>query len=279
VQVKGDILGLEKPVSSWLEHFKAIQPFPASELVPVKRSKDVMGELGRNPAKKIVLYGLSSIESSFAYHVAKGPDSWTHPDQPALTVARAVLNAMEGFLWKFIRGAGLAYGASISHDIESGLISYRIFKSPDSYAAFTAAQSLIDQLVSGKLEIDDLTIESAKSSLAYNTASKESTVSAAANASFTNMLLGLPENHARIALAATKDVTAEDILRVIKQYIAPIFRPETSIASIASGLAKMEEIATNFEKLGYEVDRRTFDDADDSGSEGGSGSESGSESE
>ena len=122
-----------------------------------------------------MLYGLSSIESSFAYHVAQGPNSWTHPDQPALTVARAVLNAMEGFLWKWIRGAGLAYGASISHDIESGLISYRvsvasnhasrcakssdhvnrsfrkIFKSPDSYAAFTAAQSLIDQLVSGKV--------------------------------------------------------------------------------------------------------------------------------
>jgi len=40
----------------------------------------------------------------------------------------------------------------------------------------------------------------------------------------------------------------------------------------------MEEIATNFEKLGYEVDRRTFDDADESGSEGsGSGSESESE--
>lgn len=128
---------------------------------------------------QIILYGLSSIESSFAYHVAKGPDSWTHPDQPALTVARAVLNAMEGFLWKFIRGAGLAYGASISHDIESGLISYRvrfhllatfatvsanlvefeceqIFKSPDSYAAFTAAQSLIDQLVSGKVRLCSL---------------------------------------------------------------------------------------------------------------------------
>ncbi|GAA5896610.1 Sdd3p [Sporobolomyces salmoneus] len=280
VQVKGDVLALEKPVSSWLEHFKAIQPFPASELVPVKRSSDVMGPLGKQPAKKIILYGLSSIESSFAYHVAKGPDSWTHPDQPALTVARAVLNAMEGFLWKWIRGAGLAYGASISHDIESGLISYRIFKSPDSYAAFTAAQSLIDQLVSGKIEIDDLTIESAKSSLAYNTAAKEATISAAANASFTNMLLGLPENHGRIALAATKDVTAEDILRVIKQYIAPIFRPETSIASIASGLAKMDEIATNFGKLGYEVEKRTFDDSDDGSDSGsGSGSESGSESE
>ncbi|GAA5957635.1 hypothetical protein JCM21900_000775 [Sporobolomyces salmonicolor] len=275
VQVKGDILGLEKPSSTWLEQFKAIQPFPRSELVPVKLSKDVMGTLGKRPAKKIIIYGISSIESSFAYHVAKGPDSWTHEDQPALTVARAVLNAMEGFLWKFIRGAGLAYGASISQDLESGLIYYRVFKSPDSYAAFTAAQKLIEQLVSGEIEIDDLTIESAKSSLAYNTAAKEATISAAASASFTNMLLGLPPNYGRIALANTKDVSAKDIIRVIKKWIAPMFRPDTSIASIASGLAKMEEIATNFEKLGYEVERKTFDDVDESGSE--TGSETGSE--
>jgi len=40
----------------------------------------------------------------------------------------------------------------------------------------------------------------------------------------------------------------------------------------------MEEIATNFEKLGYEVERRTFDDADDDGSGSESGSASGSES-
>lgn len=102
-----------------------------------------------------MLFGVSSIESCFAYHVAKGPDSWTHPDQPALTVARAVLNAMESFLWKFIRGAGLAYGASISQDLESGLIYYRVYKSPDSHAAFVAARDLIDQLVSGKVRHHD----------------------------------------------------------------------------------------------------------------------------
>jgi hypothetical protein len=33
---------------------------------------------------------------------------------------------MEGFLWKFIRGAGLAYGANIAQDIESGTIYYRV---------------------------------------------------------------------------------------------------------------------------------------------------------
>jgi len=28
VHVKGDILGLPKPSSAWLEHFKSIKPFP-----------------------------------------------------------------------------------------------------------------------------------------------------------------------------------------------------------------------------------------------------------
>lgn len=44
----------------------------------------------------------------------------------------------------------------------------------------------------------------------------------------------------------------------------------------------MDELATNFEKLGYEVERRTFEDTgDESGSESGSytGSESGSDDE
>ncbi|POY70063.1 hypothetical protein BMF94_6950 [Rhodotorula taiwanensis] len=280
VQVKGDILSLKKPASAWLDDFEAIEPFPKDQLCPVRLSSEVMGSLGRQPAKKAIVYGISSIESCFAYHVAKGPDSRTHPDQPALTVARAVLNAMESYLWKFLRGAGLAYGASIHQDIESGLVYFRVYKSPDSHAAFLAARDLIDQLVAGKLEMDDLTIESAKSSLAYNTAEKEATINAAANASFTNLLLGLPPNYGRKHLANTKDISAADILRVIETWIAPIFRPETSITSIALGLAKMDEVVKNFEALGYEVDQRTFEDEEgsDSGSESGSYT-SGSDSE
>lgn len=118
-----------------------------------------------------MLYGISSIESSFAYHVTKGPIGWTHPDQPALTVARSILNAMEGFLWKcsyiltltftsallltmgflVIRGAGLAYGANIDQDHESGFIYYRVYKSPDTFLAFEAAKDLIDSIVDGKV--------------------------------------------------------------------------------------------------------------------------------
>lgn len=152
-----------------------------------------------------------------------------------------------------------------------------MFKSPDSHAAFVAARDLINSLVSGETKIPALTIESAKSSLAYNTASRESTINDAASASFSNLLYGLPPSWGRIALARTNDIDEHDIVRVIKQYVQPIFVAEESIGAIASGLAKMEDLATGFEKLGYEVERRTFGDVDDeSGSE--TGSESGSES-
>lgn len=175
-----------------------------SELKSVILGKDVLSELGQTPARKVVVFGVSSIESCFGYHVARATDSPSHPDQPALTVARSVLNAMESYLWKCastslvrgtmltspdIRGAGLAYGASIQQDLESGMIYYSVYKSPDSHAAFIAAKKLIDELVAGEVRrsirwnvlteqiiIDELALESAKSSLAYNTAAKESTM-------------------------------------------------------------------------------------------------------
>ena len=73
-------------------------------------------------------------------------------------------------------------------------------------------------------------------------------------------------------------MSADDILRVIKKWIAPIFDPATSIGAVASGTAKMEELAKHFEDLGYDVERRTFGADDDESGSDGSGSESGDES-
>jgi hypothetical protein len=100
ISVKGDILSLAKPATPWLTQFAKFDKFDPSELKSVILGKDVLGELGAKPARKLVVFGVSSIESCFGYHIARGPDSPTHPDQAALTVARSVLNAMESFLWK-----------------------------------------------------------------------------------------------------------------------------------------------------------------------------------
>ena len=43
-------------------------------------------------------------------------------------MAAAVLNATEGYLWRSIRGNGLAYGASVEVDAESGLVEYSVYR-------------------------------------------------------------------------------------------------------------------------------------------------------
>jgi hypothetical protein len=59
---------------------------------------------------------------------AKGPEGFDHPDLPALTLANSTLNASESYLWKSIRGSGLAYGAGVEIDTESGLVGFSIYR-------------------------------------------------------------------------------------------------------------------------------------------------------
>ena len=67
---------------------------------------------------------LPSNESAYAIHSTRAIRGFDHPDFPSLRVALAVLNAFEGFLWRSIRGAGLAYDAHISLDLEVGMLEF-----------------------------------------------------------------------------------------------------------------------------------------------------------
>jgi hypothetical protein len=71
---------------------------------------------------------MSAIEGSYGIMYAKGPEGFDHPDLPALTLANSTLNASESYLWKSIRGSGLAYGAGVEIDTESGLVGFSIYR-------------------------------------------------------------------------------------------------------------------------------------------------------
>jgi hypothetical protein len=93
---------------------------------------------------------LPTIESSFALHTTRSISGFDHPDAAALRLACEVLDGAESFLWvgcgalrtfiscadvgillclqKFIRGAGLAYGANLTPDLESGLLSLQLYR-------------------------------------------------------------------------------------------------------------------------------------------------------
>lgn len=78
--------------------------------------------------RQLVLVPMPAIEGSYAVHFAKGLVGWDHPDYPALLLASSTLNATESYLWKSIRGSGLAYGAHVEADVESGLTGFSVYR-------------------------------------------------------------------------------------------------------------------------------------------------------
>jgi hypothetical protein len=59
---------------------------------------------------------------------------------------------MESYLWKAIRGTGLAYGTSIGANAETGHVYLSIYRSPDSSKAFLEAGRVIKDLVDKKVK-------------------------------------------------------------------------------------------------------------------------------
>lgn len=90
-----------------------------------------------------------SLFEQLSYQIA--PQGFDHPDLPALRVANEVLNAPESFLWKAIRGSGLAYKACLGHNPESGHVFLEIHSSPDSWMTVTKTGQLIRDLIDGKV--------------------------------------------------------------------------------------------------------------------------------
>lgn len=79
---------------------------------------------------------LSSIEGSYAQVTARGIQGWDHADFAALEVTKAVMNALESYLWKYIRGSGLAYGAGVTASVEAGTSGFYIYRVRTSFCVF-----------------------------------------------------------------------------------------------------------------------------------------------
>ena len=82
---------------------------------------------------------------------APGIFSCEHPDAAAMTATLSWLNMLEGCMWKRIRGAGLAYGAGIHADMRRGQVSFRVYRSPNGFAAWNEARKIISEISAGEV--------------------------------------------------------------------------------------------------------------------------------
>jgi Zn-dependent M16 (insulinase) family peptidase len=66
-----------------------------------------------------------------------------------MTVTLSWLNVLEGYMWKRIRGAGLAYSASVSANMRYGQVAFKVYRSPNGFAAWHEAGKIIAEISSG----------------------------------------------------------------------------------------------------------------------------------
>ncbi|WWD18715.1 hypothetical protein CI109_103169 [Kwoniella shandongensis] len=253
VSVMGDIMSLEKPRSSFAKSFLPIEK--AKPLASLSTSRETLTPLGHNPSKKCIVVPMPAIEGSYSCHFAKGPAGFNHPDLPAVRLAAAVLNALESYLWKSIRGSGLAYGAHIVVYPEAGLVGFSVYRSPNAMLAFEAAGKIMKGLVDGSTEMTQDIVDGARSSMTYGFAKKSETVLAAAGTAYLNEVLkGVGKDYEQEELKKLPSITIPEIRDIIAKYFSPIFDSETAIGAVAVSTSKAAEVEEGCKKLGFEVE-------------------------
>jgi len=269
--VTGNVLNLANPRSTWGKYFTSA--IADSELSPVPLASETLSDVGRNISRKAIVMSLSAIENSFVMHTTKSIQGFDHPEFPVVCVALEVLEAKEGYLWRNIRGSGLSYDQYLSLDIETGLLSFSLYRSSNCLKAFEAAATVTRGLVDGSVDLDDTVLDAAKSGIVYQTAKDVSTAKKAAMASLSNQAFKkLPRTYQMDLLEKIQAVTKDDVLRALEIYFLPLFDPSSSIAVVVTGPSKADEIGAGLNAIGFEVTQRVMEiDPIESSEEDGDG--------
>lgn len=269
VLVVGNVERLEQPVTSWQT---LVEGLDNSKLLrPLDTRLSRLSRHGRSPGDTAYVIPISSIDSSYAVAVGKGPSSYNDPILPALMVVNSFLNTFEGPLNNATRGPGLAYDVSFQYHITSGQVSLSFDRAANVLGAFVACKEVVQAFVSGKTQLDTFCLEGAISSMVYSFANAEATVFAAAESSFVRQVIrGLPKDWPTIILAQIRQVKVEEILDVMRDVVLPVFEGKTANLFVTCAPVMEKELATGFREIGFAAEVKPLDFfQDDYGLEGG----------
>jgi len=250
--VTGNVFGVHRPRSTWAKYF-GMSLLPTT-LSPVPLAHQTLSAVGRNCSRQAIVMSLPTIESSFVYFTTNTIQGFNHSNYPVILLALEVLNATEGYLWRGIRGAGLAYSAYVSLDVEAGLLSFSLYRSSNAMKAFEEASSIIRGLVDGSIELEDTTVDAAKSTIVYSVARNVATAGRAAMVSFINQALkGVPRTHQSDILEKCRTIKKADILVALRQHFLPLFDPAASVAVVVTAPGRAQNIGEGLTGLGFDV--------------------------
>ena len=244
VVVISDLDKLSSPVSSFkplLSQLDITKP-----LAPMGNRLDRLSPAGQKPGHLAYIVPMSTIDSSYLYATARGITSWTDSRLPALMVAQAYLNAVEGPLWVAVRGIGLAYGVNTNYDMEGGFISLDVYRAPDAFKAYEASRKVVQGHVDGSIQFDELMLEGAISSIVMDFASEQQTLALAAMMSFVKEVMrGLSKGWNDEILKKVRDVSVDEVKQVMKDLVMPVFEVGKADVTVTCAMG-MSEVSPCF---------------------------------
>ncbi|EGV63335.1 hypothetical protein CANTEDRAFT_98473 [Yamadazyma tenuis ATCC 10573] len=256
VFVNGGCEQIVNPVSSWLDFIKAFEP--TNELIPIKslpRSHQFRSEIGLRCSKNVYAVTIAAIESSNLVTLTKIPVDYLEDDIFKIALASEYLNAVEGPLWRGLRGTGLCYGTSVSRNIETGYLNYSIYSSTDVEQAWSTSKKIISHYGNGTSKFEKSKVEDSISAIMNGLANGQSNLFDASMVKVAdNVFRNRGPNYRAKLVAKLKTITEEELVSVMNKYFKKLFEPEHSIVFTSIPSSKGEQVQSFFQKEGYEVE-------------------------
>ncbi|XP_066596217.1 uncharacterized protein C05D11.1-like [Prorops nasuta] len=227
--------------------------FDQTEKVKLMPTADwtLMNDRAEMPVNGCVT-GIGSTESTYLTQVAPGIKDFQDPDLAALLVCFQYLIQLEGPIWRQVRGQGLSYGYSIFPKPAEGLSYLSFYKATNVIAAYNETKAIVESHVSGG-KWEKLLYESAKSSLIFMIIDKEKSVGDMVMQSLLFYLKNVPHDYNHQMVNRISHVTIEDIDRVAKKYLVPLFDPKKCNTTIVCHPSKASEIFSAFTKMNHDL--------------------------
>ncbi|KAL5121969.1 hypothetical protein ACEQ8H_000185 [Pleosporales sp. CAS-2024a] len=263
VLVTANLETLPNPVSTF-KHVVAAFPSGSDPTInPIDDRNAVLSQSGKNPGGTHYIISMP-IDSSFAVLTSRGPKGYTNAQLPPLMVALAYLDAVEGPMWQAIRGNGLAYGTSFFRDPETGLLKFRIYKSPNAFSAYLKAKTVVKDYGDGTRSFDKLALEGAISSIVREFVDERASIIDAARSSFVDLVTrGVGKDWQDWALREVRKVSVEDVQAILQEFVSGLFVPEKTDLVVTCGGIMTEDLKKNFEEAGFKPQVKTLADFQD----------------
>lgn len=198
------------------------------------------------------IVGMGCVESAFLYQAAPAINSFMDPDLPVLLLFLQYLCQLEGPLWRQIRGQGLAYGYSMLPLPNEGLLYLTLYRATNVLAAYKEAKTITENQLKDNAEWDAALLESARSSLIFEIIEREKSVGDVVIQALLSSFKKVPIEFNRILVESVTKVTIADLVRVGKQYVAPLFSNKAKTAIVCHP-DRVSDFAAGFTQLGHNL--------------------------